>query len=333
MSTCSICMQVRRRLKFKTGRISICSYCVRTLNTTQLSPRLAEQTARETLRNHTISLHGDAPWVEEWVNRTIENELDNPARVQHSPGLKVIRAHRRGLVCLDRKYLKYPAPRTWNFTRYWLRHQHGYACYLCNAQEADGATLDAHHIVFRSKSGRNDRRNLVTICRDCHQKQHRGFVIGADGGEPEGRDDASLEDGHDDDSPALETMPPVGRTEPQSPRAVPEIATHPEKVRMDSRASSVAIVDDIGGFGTPRTDVQRPPYPQLQTGSQAIPKPPVAPSPIEIAELPSAKSPSKLSGAVREKPRRYDIAKIVAWLCFGIGGLLGGTALFLSIFR
>ncbi|MFZ2237733.1 MAG: HNH endonuclease, partial [Dokdonella sp.] len=130
---------------------------------------------------------------------------------------------------------------------------------MCNAQEADGATLDAHHIVFRSKSGRNDRRNLVTICRDCHQKQHRGFVIGADGGEPEGRDDASLEDGHDDDSPALETMPPVGRTEPQSPRAVPEIATHPEKVRMDSRASSVAIVDDIGGFGTPRTDVQRPP--------------------------------------------------------------------------
>jgi len=35
-------------------------------------------------------------------------------------------------------------------------------------------TLDPHHVIFRSQGGDNDKSNLLTLCRKCHDDLHAG---------------------------------------------------------------------------------------------------------------------------------------------------------------
>lgn len=42
-------------------------------------------------------------------------------------------------------------------------------CYICGWKEA---TLDAHHIIYKSKNGSNDCSNLIYICPNCHRIIH-----------------------------------------------------------------------------------------------------------------------------------------------------------------
>lgn len=42
------------------------------------------------------------------------------------------------------------------------------ACVQCGS----GAYLEVHHIVELSKGGSNDLENMVTLCRDCHLREH-----------------------------------------------------------------------------------------------------------------------------------------------------------------
>lgn len=46
-----------------------------------------------------------------------------------------------------------------------------YACQCCKAKKG---TLHVHHIVYRSKGGSDDTDNLITLCKNCHAKLHRG---------------------------------------------------------------------------------------------------------------------------------------------------------------
>jgi len=163
------------------------------LNRTEISPRQAEARWREKLRRGVIHRDGDAVcWVDRWLDENSERilleQISDPLKVQESADLKIIRAHRGGLICVDRRYLDYPRESVWNRKRFRLKHWHGYACNRCHAKESDGAVLHAHHIVFRSRSGTNSDRNLVTLCARCHQREHPGLVISQTGGEPVGRD-------------------------------------------------------------------------------------------------------------------------------------------------
>ena len=40
----------------------------------------------------------------------------------------------------------------------------GWKCQNCGSKEQ----LDVHHIIPRSRGGEDDERNLVTLCRTCH---------------------------------------------------------------------------------------------------------------------------------------------------------------------
>lgn len=46
-----------------------------------------------------------------------------------------------------------------------------YTCQICGAKNTK---LQVHHIRFRSKSGSNRMDNLVTLCKECHDKVHTG---------------------------------------------------------------------------------------------------------------------------------------------------------------
>ncbi|MFI3135546.1 MAG: HNH endonuclease [Methylococcaceae bacterium] len=196
MPRCAICLQERTSLKFRTGRLSICSYCVSSLNKTALSAREAKQKWIAEFREGILHNQPDAiKWIDKWLNNSADwilaQKLSDPESVCRSHTLKVLRAHKSGIVCWNREYLDYP--KNWYFKRFRTKHWDKYACYICGAKEEDNAELHIHHIVFRSKSGTNSYRNLVTLCYRHHQAQHN-HEISTSGGEPPGRDvDQSVE--------------------------------------------------------------------------------------------------------------------------------------------
>jgi len=40
-------------------------------------------------------------------------------------------------------------------------------CRVCHSR-----AVDIHHIVYRSHGGNDDERNLICLCRSCHEKAH-----------------------------------------------------------------------------------------------------------------------------------------------------------------
>ncbi|MBM3235347.1 hypothetical protein FJZ31_03500 [Candidatus Poribacteria bacterium] len=47
----------------------------------------------------------------------------------------------------------------------------GYQCTQC---EKKNTQLDAHHIVLKKNGGKDTIQNLITLCKECHDKVHRG---------------------------------------------------------------------------------------------------------------------------------------------------------------
>ena len=197
MQKCSICLQVRERLKFKTGRMSICSYCVTTLNNTELSASEAKEKWKKSFRESVIRNRPDSvEWVDRWLNTSekwiLAQKLTDQECVKKSHELKVLRAYKSGIICWNREYLDYP--KNWEFKRFRTKHLDKYACNVCGAREENDIKLHVHHIVFRSRSGTNSYRNLVTLCFKHHQSQH-DHEISLAGGEPRGKDiDHSIEE-------------------------------------------------------------------------------------------------------------------------------------------
>jgi len=45
----------------------------------------------------------------------------------------------------------------------------GWRCQICGAMH----NLQVHHFKFRSQSGGDVEQNLITLCAECHARQHR----------------------------------------------------------------------------------------------------------------------------------------------------------------
>ena len=56
----------------------------------------------------------------------------------------------------------------YNVKQYVL-HRDGYKCQTC---KKDKTKLHVHHIIFRSNGGTNSPDNLITLCKQCHDKLH-----------------------------------------------------------------------------------------------------------------------------------------------------------------
>jgi len=131
MPRCSVCLQVRTSLKFQTGRLSICRYCVTSLNTTSLSPQDAREKWLAGFRAGIVHNQPEAvSWVDRWLETSgswiLAQRLEDETRVQGSHELKILRAHNGGLVCLNQRYLNYPE--NWDYKRYRTKHLDSYAC-------------------------------------------------------------------------------------------------------------------------------------------------------------------------------------------------------------
>jgi 5-methylcytosine-specific restriction endonuclease McrA len=45
----------------------------------------------------------------------------------------------------------------------------GWRCQVCGSMQQ----LQVHHLKFRSHSGSDVERNLITLCANCHERVHR----------------------------------------------------------------------------------------------------------------------------------------------------------------
>lgn len=55
-----------------------------------------------------------------------------------------------------------------------ILHRDNYTCQCCGKKNC---RLDVHHIIYRSNGGNNDESNLITLCKDCHEKVHKGIIV------------------------------------------------------------------------------------------------------------------------------------------------------------
>jgi hypothetical protein len=124
------------------------------------------QKAQKTLANLSEA-HADA--LPQWLNKLL-------AQSKNSTGdFKILRAHRRGLLHYDR-------PKGWGYPANWkdvaarIRKLDKFQCVACGATDQ---VLDVHHIVYVSNFGTHQQTNLVSLCRTCHETEHkRSFDFG-----------------------------------------------------------------------------------------------------------------------------------------------------------
>lgn len=57
-------------------------------------------------------------------------------------------------------------------TKAYVLHRDKYTCQKCKKNK-DSLILNVHHIVFRSNGGTNIPSNLITLCKNCHEKLHK----------------------------------------------------------------------------------------------------------------------------------------------------------------
>ena len=53
-------------------------------------------------------------------------------------------------------------------------HRDNYTCQCCGKKNC---RLEVHHIKFKSNGGTDDEENLITLCKECHDRVHAGTVV------------------------------------------------------------------------------------------------------------------------------------------------------------
>jgi hypothetical protein len=60
-------------------------------------------------------------------------------------------------------------------TKAYVLFRDNYTCQYCSGKSKD-EKLDCHHIIFRKNNGTNDHKNLITLCKTCHQDLHAKYT-------------------------------------------------------------------------------------------------------------------------------------------------------------
>jgi len=60
-------------------------------------------------------------------------------------------------------------------TKAYVLNRDNYTCQHCKGKSKD-SKLEVHHIVFRRNGGSDEQYNLITLCKTCHDKLHKGLI-------------------------------------------------------------------------------------------------------------------------------------------------------------
>ena len=193
MPKCRICLRVFNELRYSSSRISICGRCVNTLNEAQEVAENAERRIGERLwrgieRNALRDIESGEPWQKAKAKRTLSDigaahaaalpqwlnkVLADPKNTDKD--FKLLRAYRLGLLHFDRP-VRWGYPKNWKDVASRIRQLDGFQCTVCAAHDQP---IDVHHIVYVSNFGTHRQKNLISLCRTCHETEHkRNFDLG-----------------------------------------------------------------------------------------------------------------------------------------------------------
>lgn len=60
-------------------------------------------------------------------------------------------------------------------TKAYILNRDNYTCQNCKGKSKD-SKLEVHHIIFKSNGGSDEPNNLITFCKTCHDKLHKGRI-------------------------------------------------------------------------------------------------------------------------------------------------------------
>ncbi len=73
---------------------------------------------------------------------------------------------------LDKRAIAATKSLQWQKVRRFVLKRDG----ACRACKRGGRALEAHHVLFRSLGGKDEARNLIALCKRCHEDVH-GHVL------------------------------------------------------------------------------------------------------------------------------------------------------------
>lgn len=171
---CALCMGSERPL-FASPRIVLCEKCVWAVRAEGAmdigeAQRQLEIVIRTELRDQQIQQ------IEPLLKLALDGafnrcDVDKYMALAGFEGWRIcLRAYHLGLLSYPNDASR-PDPATWDALAHGIRVQDGLRCVVCRMRNTP---LHVHHIIPLSEGGTNDRRNLITLCHDCHLEQHPG---------------------------------------------------------------------------------------------------------------------------------------------------------------
>jgi 5-methylcytosine-specific restriction endonuclease McrA len=184
---CKICLRDLKKLKFNTPRMKICGTCVKSLNNYREVAKRSYEIFADRLKvgmeiRLNAELNNPIIWQQERARKALDNFqiefekalpnwfnkiANNPNK--HEKEYRIIRAHRRGLLHNDRP-LKWGYPKNWDEISHIIRKDDKFSCGVCLATDLE---IHVHHIVYKSNFGTDRKENLVSLCKNCHEKEHK----------------------------------------------------------------------------------------------------------------------------------------------------------------
>lgn len=73
---------------------------------------------------------------------------------------------------LDKRAVAAAKSRQWHEVRRVVLKRDRDTCRICRHAKA----IDVHHVLFRSLGGKDEARNLISVCKRCHEDIH-GHVV------------------------------------------------------------------------------------------------------------------------------------------------------------
>ncbi len=189
MLKCKICLTNFQVPRYHSPRISICGRCANDLNSFRETAESAYKSVRKLLLNGmlrratiAVSTPATPKWEQEraasiledldeavdralpkWINKLVADESNK------TKDFKIIRAHRRGLLHEDRPH-RWGYPKNWKDVANNIRKLDNFTCVACSAIDCE---LHVHHIVYASNFGTHQKSNLITLCKKCHENEHK----------------------------------------------------------------------------------------------------------------------------------------------------------------
>lgn len=118
---------------------------------------------------------GDLATVLEFDSKAEAEARANQLSDQSDRGLRVQSAAPQDTSDVDGYLVSYEGPnRRWETIRSEVKQRDDYTCQRCGEVKGRERSdeLDVHHITPKSEGGTDDKANLTTWCKDCHQHTH-----------------------------------------------------------------------------------------------------------------------------------------------------------------